>query len=583
MAGAGAAAIVAAMGRYQRAHAGIGAIGRSSAGVGSGFNGYYPSGHWINSPLGSLSNTNQTASQIYPRPDTETSTYARHRWMFYDGSHVFKNIVPIIGRLGAFPWVYELITAPAAAGAAMGGTIWQPGWSIAQALAAGYGDLECTCTGAFSAGAFTVRMHDQAGNYNDFTFTSSTIAGYDATNGGGFVFLDPVGGTDPGSYPASGVINTISSPIKTMPWAYGATQGTVTYPNAILVCRAGTIPLFSQGADYGIQSTVNCGPQSIITMPGDAACIMDITNSGVHDAFDIQSNANDEYFDGFSFTGTMASASVFRYFSSPTGQMQHRFTARNISAPNVYAGTNPTDNASLFTFDDPSGGTNPGVRNYIALKGCSESNRQNLAANSFALFDMYKNQYVVAELCTVTSNYSTAGCMFQKASIQDSTVRCCLVTTGTTGALPATFCQYNDVGTQNNEWCYNVFDASANTSTSPGATLNYSYSAGVPAGTQAFGLAAYYRNTLVNAHFNVNDPDVPVTNGPVSYTNDTVQWGLATQAVYINKAAGTLPANVGPPTGTEAQASSGVVVGGGDYSFQSAYSSWAGLRGAIIE
>jgi hypothetical protein len=258
--------------------------------------------------------------------------------------------------------------------------------------------------------------------------------------------------------------------------------------------------------------------------------------------------------------------------------MMHRFTADNISAPNAYGGTDPTDNASMFEFDDPSGVNNPAVRHYIALKGCSESNRQNLGSNNFALFDMYKNQYVCVDLCTVTNN--NAGYFaFQKAYIRDSTLRCGHFTTGPSGGgQPSMFCQWNGMTSGNMEVCYNIIDSSA----SSGAIMlqvNFSFSAAVPGAAQAFGVTAFYRNSYVNAFLDVNAPAAPTANGPVSSTNDAIQYGSASQPIYIDRASGTVPSNV-TNSGTDCQASSGVF--NADYTFTSTYAAFAGLRGVYI-
>ena len=43
----------------------------------SAFNGFYPAGNWIPAK--------QAMIQVYPRPDSETNTWARHQWAYYDG------------------------------------------------------------------------------------------------------------------------------------------------------------------------------------------------------------------------------------------------------------------------------------------------------------------------------------------------------------------------------------------------------------------------------------------------------------------------------------------------------------------
>ena len=125
----------------------------------------------------------------------------------------------------------------------------------------------------------------------------------------------------------------------------------------------------------------------------------------------------------------------------------------------------------------------------------------------------------------------------------------------------------------NHEICYCILDTSAS---------GYAYSQGFNnLGTEGCGPSYSYRNSYLGP------PDVNGTatgNGPFQYESDAIQWGSPfSQAVYANKTAGALPAavtNLNP----ECQAQSGIFTNpaGGDYSFQSAYSAFTGLRGAGI-
>src|SRR6185312_10999514 len=211
-------------------------------GVAAAAAGFYPSGHWVTPPFPWISGGDQTAFQMYPRSDSETNAFARHRVMFYDGVTTFVNAIPIITRGGAFPYVYQLMAAPP--GTYLGATYWQPNWTVSQALAAGYGMLYCQPVGSFSGATFWVRVWDQTHSYLDIIWTASTTSTWNATTGVGFVVLDPVNGVNPSSY---STIPSMSSPMKTMNWAFGNAQGDTTYPNAIIILRgSGATPLFAQ-------------------------------------------------------------------------------------------------------------------------------------------------------------------------------------------------------------------------------------------------------------------------------------------------------------------------------------------------
>ena len=558
---------------------------------------WLPTGHWVDptteagfpwAQAGGI----QTAFSIYPRPDTETNGYARHRVWYYDGTTQFKNIIPIIARGGAFPYNFEIISAPANAGASMGAASWDTSWRTPlDAIMAGYGDLWVEPTGACTPadGPLWVRAYGQDGLFTDFIFTGTTIAGYyfdSATpaDSYGFVFLDPVNGTDPTAYPsATGTTNNISTPIKTMNWAFGSSNTTQTYPNAILVLRAGTTPTFAQDPQYGIKPVPSVAPQAIIGYPGESV-LLDVTNAGANPTstgyfLEPQPSANDLFFQGWQFIGAPTNKSLnFRYFGAYQNLMD-RVTAHNISAPNVYSGSGPTDNASLFEFDDPTTGS-PVCRNYIAIKGCSESNRPNQGSNSVALFDMYKCQYVCVELCTVTA--LNAYGPTPKASIADFTMRSSMIVGGPSGSdLLNLFAQWNSAVTQNIEFCYNIIDQSANAGAGWPLQINGSYSASVPNTDQAFGTIVSCRNSIIGGPIDVNDPDTPISNGPFASVNDAIQYGSAAQAVYINRASGPLPSNV-TNTGTTSQAASGIFTDPASGNYTLVNSARIGLDGAQI-
>ena len=555
--GVSAGALCAALSRS--AKAGIGAIGGTWGSVGTGQAGFYPAGHWVAAKF-PFTTSNQTATQIYPRPDTETNAYAFHRHIFYDGATSFQTRIPIIARGGSYPFVDQIIQAPAAAGASLPATYWQANWTIAQALAAGYGDLLLNPTGTFSAGTFQIRRWGQDGNYIDFIFTSSTLAGYDATNGFGFVFLDPVNGVDPGSYPVSGVSNNVGSPIKTLPWAFGATQGATTYPNAFLVCRTGTVPLFAPDSTYGIKPTPNKGPIGAINFPGETVNF-DITNSGSRMAFDMPTGS-DQLFQGTGFTGTPTNqATDYSYFFAVAGQVQTRLVLQNISIPNIWCGTGPVGSgASILTLDDPNSSASTPLHTYVAMKGCSETNRNKGSGgggtNSTSIITGYKSQYVCVELCTATG--ATCNYGFRPKLINmDWTIQA-FETDGTVNFL----CGSSDfnggsvlVSSQNIEYRYGTIST---TSTNSTPTFYFDQAAQSNLGSH------YAYRLTINGCAGAYPPGSP---GPLEFQNNAVQFGSHPQAILSNTGSGwvggALPSGItndGTSNGTSTcQASSGVL------------------------
>ena len=552
---AGAGGLVLALARARKAHGAIfGFVGGAESGA---FSGFYPAGHWVPAVV-PFTSANQAAVQIYPRPDTETNTYARHRWAYYDGTNPVEYRIPVGVRGGSYPYVFTLLSGPP--GMSIPAPYYQPGWTFAQALAAGYGDIVWTPSAALGSPATVqVQVTDQAGASIIVEWTVST-----SSSTSQFVFLDPVNGVDTNS-------GTIGSPIKTLAKAFGSSQGAVTFPNAILYLRSGTAATYVQGTG-AILITSGASPMAMVGFPGESATI-DMSNSPTGSStagFLDSSSANDIFLQNLTITGGPSGTSNFRQFSFLN--LNDRYTAHNISFPNVFAGTSTSDNASTFYWNDPTGTGSTTVRNYIYLKGVSETNRANSGSNSFGIMDVYKSQYGLVEFCSCTGN-SGGYAFFLKASTPDWTRRCnTSVITSTGGYAFATFAQYNDVLTQNIEDCYNIVDASA-VSRSQSITQNEDVF------TPGQGQTWCYRNTLLNPAV----VSVPTTYGPFNFDKNAIQYYSTPGAVLVTLSGGgwtaTLPSNV-TNTGTECQASTGVF--NSDYTLTSAYSSYDGQRGAGI-
>src|SRR5580698_5204552 len=148
---AAAAATVLAMPKY--------------ASASSGFSGFYPAGSWMPAK--------QPMIQVYPRPDSETNTFARHRWAYYDGANAVQYKIPLGVSFGAFPYVFSLLSGPP--GMSIGATFWNTSWnSWADAIAAGYGTLQWTPSASVSGATVSVLVTDQQRNTTTITFTVST-------------------------------------------------------------------------------------------------------------------------------------------------------------------------------------------------------------------------------------------------------------------------------------------------------------------------------------------------------------------------------------------------------------------------
>ena len=522
----GAGAFISTLAKYHKGRAKL-ARGGVTSFTSPGF---YPSGHWVPAvvPFG---NSYLASTLIYPRPDSETTAWARHHWMFYDGAHSVPTRIPMIARGGAYPWVDELITAPAAAGAVLQASYWEANWTIAEALAAEYGMLICTPTGTFSAGEFQIRRWGQDGTYIDIEFTSSTIAGYNATAGEGIVFLDPVNGTDPGSYPSSGTINNYTTPIKTLAWAFGAAKGDVTYPNATLALFAtGVIDTFAQDPTYGIQPVVNASPMAIIGVPGatpniDAGESGGGTISGTNMGFDLQNGSTDHFFDNVECTGGNQASANWRFFSAPAGQQLIRATWNELSFPNPWPGTDPTDNAGPIELDNPGSTVS---HNYIAVRGCGSSGAL-AGSNTLALFETYNCQYGCVELCIVT-NSAADGAVALKESVRDFTIQSFWADSGenAVASLFWTGC-LGSYETQNIEIRYSYAIGPGTTSNSWVITLNL-----LAGGSSLAGLHWVYRVSIIGGMGLEYESGI----GPFDYSVSAIQYNSSEDPFMINSGEG---------------------------------------------
>ena len=247
---AAAAATVLAMPRY--------------AFAGSAFNGFYPAGSWMPAK--------QPMIQVYPRPDSETNTWARHRWAYYDGVNAVQYKIPLGVSFGAFPYVFQLLSGPP--GMTIGASIWQSDWSFAQAATAGYGYLQWTPTGSVSDATVSVLVTDQQMNTLTITFTVST-----SSSTAQFIFIDSVRGSD-----AAGT-GAIGAPWQTFGKAFGNTYSASVNAKALCYLRAGTytIPVYSDqdinSANALCELNTSTKPSALMGFPGDTAPVITMTNA----------------------------------------------------------------------------------------------------------------------------------------------------------------------------------------------------------------------------------------------------------------------------------------------------------------
>jgi len=501
--------------------------------------GFLAAGHW---QVGGLPTT-----VIYPRPDSETASYAAHHWAYYDGSNPVEYRIPIIVQGMALPYVFELISGPP--GMSIPQPYWIPGYSAEQMLALGYGDVVWTPTAALSAPAtVVVRVYGQNCDYVDVTWTVNTSSSVSQ-----FIFLDAVNGND------STGTGSITAPWQTLAKVYSAAgTPTSTYPGAILYLRAGTYFPFGQS----ISGANN--PVSVLGFPGEAV-LMSLANCPGA-AWNTYTDASDFFFYNFGFTDVPTTPPVnFHYFAC--NNAIDRITAYNIDFGPQYVGTDPRENATCFYCSAPGA-----MRSYIALKGLSTDYVPGLPSGSTSIWNVaplhqfYQCQFVVTEFCTA-QNMGWRGPGI-KASNSYTDVRFCRYAQSSEATYSA-FNLLNQTDLFPNSYqqlAYNIIDASQSTSTSSLSVNNQRGQSGA---------LFSFRNSYLGP---IAFPDPSADEqGPYSFSNDAIEWITGSTPLQPTPTSAT-------NTGTQCQAASGVFSdpANGDYSFTSTYASYTGTRGAQV-
>ncbi len=488
--------------------------------------GFYPAGHWqaAKAPM----------RLIYPQPDGVPSASARHHKAYYDGVNPVQYRIPVGVQYGALPLVFTLLSGPA-------------GMSIGQSYGStNYGEVVWTPTGPVTNATVSVQIQDQAGASITVTWTVST-----SSSTSDFIFVSPSGNDSTGT-------GSITAPFQTLNKVYGATAAASTYPNANLYLRAGTYTTYDQGSGYGIQLQGGANPIAIMGFPGESVTL-NINAAGNVSAFNTNgSGGSDLFLQNFTFSGGPSASGNFRHCY--LGQLQHRQTFHNIAAPSVWCGTSPSDNSTMFYFNAPGGSS---YRNYIYIKGCSETNR--VSGNSFGITSMFVAQYVLLENNSCTNSAGQTN-YFLKASCADCTVRYNFASGNGGSPYPmGDGCQNDGLASQNYEYAYNTI---------VNPLGNAALSMNIQAST--CGTHWAYRNTIYGC-INV---ETPTGNGPFTMENNAQQYASSGQPVQINYANSSLPSNV-TNTGTECQATSGVL--DASYKLTGTYrTNYLGLRGAEI-
>jgi hypothetical protein len=468
-----------------------------SNGVSSGGSGFFPAGHWIAAK--------QAMIQVYPRPDSETNTFARHHWAYFDGVNAVQYQIPLGVSFGAFPYVFTLLSG--APGMSIAATFWNTAWTSYQAaMAAGYGYLQWTPTAAVTGATVSILVTDQQNNTLTITFTVSTSSAISR-----FIFLDTANGND------STGTGAIGAPWQTLTKAFGSTYAATANASAICYLR-GTgiyeIPIYSdQDIDDSFQifelHTAR-KPSALLGFPGDPAPEIDMTTGG----FATNLGGADWFMSGLNPNGFNASQASYRMFwITASGSFSYRITFDSNVWSNSGYGSSAASNATMYWFD----GNSSNFTQYGFIRNCQETNRQSgLVGNNIVGCDNYGIEFNLVEGNVSNCPGSTVnGCWIFKSDVNNCSMRGNFASFAAC-AYPYSFLQDPDISTSNNEVCYNKYMATAQPANS-GIFLPVN-SEGVGMSTPMTNLWCF-RNSVIGT-LGSNDPN---NGGPYVFQNNMVQ------------------------------------------------------------
>jgi hypothetical protein len=427
---------------------------------------------------------------VFPRPDAETQTYARHRWAH--PSFQYKISIGVQG--GNWPFKYELISAPT--GATIGSYMVQPN----------YGTITWDPSASSGTESFTVRVTDNDGSTVDAIWTVTI----DATR---FIFVDPNAVT-------SGT-GTIASPLKLWTDWYKNDHNDATYAGKILVLRTGDHILYGASGDtpdvYNIQINSAIKPAAIIGIPGESA-IVDCTSGKI-----LIQTCTDTFYRDFELKDACQLVDNAHFFWLTTATVS-RATFQDLIMRDFDQGLVGTDNANAIFV------ANTANKNYFMVSGCTFDNFTVL--NNGGFIDMYALSYFLIENNIFRNSNVSLG-VHAKATVAFGTMRNNDFSEGISGVCMAIgYSASSPSLPHDHEMCWNKFKNTGGVATFrcvelqgyPGQTYNtYAYRntsyGGCPVirfvGAENFGIDANFvvsLDPITGVNWNMSIADVTVAN-----------------------------------------------------------------------
>lgn len=294
---------------------------------------------------------------IYPRPDVETQSHARHR--VFHSSMPYR--IPIGVQGGAWPFKYEIIDAPT------GATIGQHYGDD------DYGILHWVPSGETGTQSFTVRITDQDYNTIDVTW-SSTL------DDSAFVFIqDGYAGTQ---------VGTISQPLEDYSDYYLNDSSDSTYADKVIVFRGGNYSVIGDAGQNGnVEMNSGTKSPSHIGYPGETA-VLDFSTAKIFSRGG--TSTADITVIGLTLQNSRTDVANEHFFWL-TGSGTDRATFAENTFANMTSGTAGTDNTTTVFLSDISR-----LKNNFLYKQNILDNIDTGAANG-SYVDLYYVEYALIE------------------------------------------------------------------------------------------------------------------------------------------------------------------------------------------
>ena len=370
---------------------------------------------------------------VYPRPDGETQSHARHRKFHSD----MPYRIPIGVQGGAWPFKYEITNAPS--GATIGSEYGD----------ANYGILQWTPSGETGVQNFKVTVTDQ--DLNTVTLEWNATLDDDA-----FLFIqDGWAGTKTG---------TKAEPLEDWADWYKGSWTDSTYANKIIVFRGGNYAVTGDATNESGNCSLNSGVKSpsLIGYPGETP-ILDCTTAKIFSrVVGGATNNEDLTIIGLRFENGRADVANSHFFwCTGTGFNRHCFAENYFY--NMGAGTSGTDNnGCIFISNDSQ------AKNYGLIKQNTVDTVTNASSTNGMYFEAYWMNYWVVEENTVKNSNSTSG-IYLKATTTFISCRGNQMWENNTGTgISIGYLNASSMATpHDHEVCWNraVISGAANTST----------------------------------------------------------------------------------------------------------------------